>query len=333
VGFESVAVIGGGAWGSALAVHLAARGPRVRLWVREPDLVERIASRRDNPLYLPGVEFPPPIEPSGDVAASVAGAELVLAVVPSQFARGVYRELAPSLPAEVPVVVASKGIEERSLALPLEVAAQELGAARPLAVLSGPSFAAEVARGHPTALAVASEREDLAVDVQAALSSAALRLYTNPDPVGVQVAAALKNVIAIATGVADSLEMGANVRAALITRGLAEISRLGVRLGGRPATFAGLAGLGDLVLTCTGELSRNRQVGRRLGRGERLADILQRSPSVAEGVRTAQSARELARRHDVQMPIVEEVHRILYRDGSPADSLERLMGRPLTAED
>jgi len=327
-----IAVIGGGAWGSALAVHLAGCGFSVPLWVREPELVARILERRDNPLYLPGVPLAEAIEPHAEVRPCLDGAELILAVVPSQFARGVYREMAADLAPDVPVIVASKGIEEGTLALPLEVAGDELGRDRPLAVLSGPSFAAEVAAGHPTALAIASSSEELAAAVQRALSSRTLRLYTNTDPTGVQLAAALKNVIAIATGVADSLETGANVRAALITRGLAEISRLGSRLGGRAETFAGLAGLGDLVLTCTGELSRNRRVGLRLGRGERLQDILNRSPSVAEGVRTAVSARALGRRHAVETPIVDEVYRILYDDGAPLDSLNRLMGRPLTSE-
>jgi glycerol-3-phosphate dehydrogenase (NAD(P)+) len=302
------------------------------LWIREAELVQRLIDRRDNPLYLPGVRFPGGVRPHDDLAQAVKGADLVVAAVPSLFARQVYRELNASLTQGTPIVVAAKGIEAETLALPLEVAREELASAGPLAILSGPSFATEVARGIPTAIVVASEDDALACRVQAALSDGNLRLYTNQDPLGVQLAGALKNVIAIAVGVADGLGMGANVLAALITRGLAEISRLGREMGAQSSTFSGLAGLGDLVLTCTGDLSRNRGVGQRLGRGERLEDILESRRSVAEGVRTTLSAWTLAQRHRVQMPIVEEAHRILYLDGSPQQSLERLMTRPLTRE-
>jgi glycerol-3-phosphate dehydrogenase (NAD(P)+) len=330
---QVTAVIGGGAWGSALAAHLARRGGAVRLWMREADLVTRMIERRDNPAYLPGVQMPDPVSPSGDLAWALAGAGLALAVVPSQFARGVYRAMAPHLPEAVPLVVAAKGIEEGTLALPLDVARDELGSDRPLAVLSGPSFAIEVAEGRPTAVVVASEDRGLAERLQGVLSSRELRIYTNLDPIGVQIAGALKNVMAIAIGIADSLEMGTNARAALMTRCLAEMSRLVIASGGTAGTASGLAGLGDLVLTCTGDLSRNRRVGRRLGRGERLEDILSGSRSVAEGVRTTRSARDMARRSGVEMPIVEEVYRILYEDGSPEEGLDRLLSRPLTSEE
>ncbi len=328
-----VAVVGGGAWGTALAVHAARLGHPVGLWMREPDLVARMARRRDNPLHLPGVSVPEGVVPTTDLDEAVRGASLVVAVVPTPHARTVYRRLAPSLAAGVPVLLAAKGIEETSLALPSEVASQELGTARPAAVLSGPSFAAEVARGVPTAVVVASEDLDLAVRLRDLLSSPALRFYASPDARGVQLAGALKNVIAIAAGVLDGLGLGHNTLAALVTRGLREISRLGVALGADPATFFGLAGLGDLVLTCTGDLSRNRRVGQAIGRGERLEDVLARSPSVAEGVRTTPAARALGRRTGVEMPIVEEVHRLLFENGSPADAVGRLMSRPLTSED
>jgi len=328
-----IAVVGGGAWGSALAIHLARSGSDVDLWIREAELVQRLIDRRDNPLYLPGVRFPRSVRPHDDLAEAVEGAELVVAAVPSLYARQVYRELSAFLAQGTVLVVAAKGIEAETLALPLEVARDEIASAGSLAILSGPSFAAEVARGIPTAIVVAAEDDALARRVQSALSDGNLRLYTNQDPLGVQLAGALKNVIAIAVGVADGLGMGANVLAALITRGLAEISRLGRKMGAQSSTFSGLAGLGDLVLTCTGELSRNRSVGRRLGRGERLEDILESRRSVAEGVRTTLSAWTLAQRHQVRMPIVEETHRILYLDGSPEQSLERLMTRPLTSED
>ncbi|MCP3982427.1 MAG: NAD(P)-dependent glycerol-3-phosphate dehydrogenase [bacterium] len=326
-------VIGGGAWGTALALHAARCGHRVTQWIREADVVEGIRERGDNPRFLPGFPYPQELAVTDRLADACDAAELLVAAVPSQYARAVYAELAPQVESRAPVVVASKGIEEDSLELPLDVAREALGPAQPLAVLSGPSFARELAAGQATAVAVASGDEGLARNVQNILSSTVLRLYTNPDPIGVQVAGALKNVIAIAAGIADSLELGSNTQAALITRGLAEIARLGVRLGGDAATFSGLAGLGDLVLTCTGELSRNRTVGRRLGAGERLDDILDASPAVPEGVRTTRSARSLAVREGVDMPIVCEVYGIIYEDGSPAESLARLMRRELKTEE
>jgi glycerol-3-phosphate dehydrogenase (NAD(P)+) len=326
------AVIGGGAWGTALAVHLGRKGAPVRLWMRDAELVTRLIARRDNPTYLPGVRIPDLVTPFAELPGALQGAQLAVAAVPSPFARQVYRTMAPFLDRDIPLLVATKGIEEGTLRLPLEVAHAELGV-RPLAVLSGPSFALEVAQGLPTALVVSSADTVLAARLQRVLASRVLRVYTNADTRGVQLSGALKNIMAIAIGVADSLGTGTNARAALITRGLAEMSRLVAALGGSPSTTAGLAGLGDLVLTCTGELSRNRRVGQRLGRGERLQDILSGSRSVAEGVRTASSARELAHRVGVDMPIVEEVCRILCDEGSPRQGLERLLGRPLTSED
>jgi glycerol-3-phosphate dehydrogenase (NAD(P)+) len=231
------------------------------------------------------------------------------------------------------VVVATKGIEETTLLLPTQVAGAILGDGTRIAAVSGPSFAEEVARGVPTAVVVAAEDLSLAEDVQARLSGQTLRLYTNTDVVGVQVAAALKNVVAIAAGIVDGLGFGHNTLAALITRGLVEMRRLGVAMGGAPETFSGLAGLGDLALTCTGGLSRNRHVGQALGRGERLDDIVASTRHVAEGVGTTRSARDLALRHGVEMPIVEEVYRMLYEDGSPREALGRLMARPLVAEE
>ena len=326
-------MLGGGAWGTALALHLARNGFTVRLWMRDRELVERMRARRDNPVYLPGFHLPEAITPHTDPEAVLRGTRLVIGALPSAHARGVWRTVGRAIERDATVVVATKGIEEGTLALPLEVVAGELGPDRVLTVLSGPSFAREVAEGRPAAAVVAAGPIAAAQEVQVALSARALRLYANGDPRGVQVAGAVKNVIAIAAGIADSLSMGANARAGLITRGLAEITRLGLALGGRPATFAGLAGLGDLVLTCTGELSRNRRLGQRLGLGERLQDILSAGRAIAEGVPTARSARELARRAGVAMPIVEEVHRVLYEDGVPQESLERLLARPLTVEE
>jgi glycerol-3-phosphate dehydrogenase (NAD(P)+) len=305
----------------------------VRLWIREADLVERMRERRDNPAYLPGVHVPEAVSPSGDLGEVLEGVDLVLTAVPSQFARALYREMAARLGADVPLVVTCKGIEERTLALPLDVAGEELGGPDRMAVLSGPSFALEVAEGRPAAVVVASVDPALASRLQRQLSSRELRIYTNRDPLGVQLAGAVKNVMAIAVGIADSLGMGTNARAALITRGLAEMSRLVLALGGSAGTAAGLAGMGDLVLTCTGELSRNLRVGRRLGKGERLEDVLSSSRAVAEGVRTAGSVRELARRSGVDTPIVDEVYRILFEDGRVQEGLERLLSRPLTSEE
>jgi glycerol-3-phosphate dehydrogenase (NAD(P)+) len=330
---DTVAIVGGGAWGTALAVNLGRRGDPVRLWMHEDDLVRRMLERRDNPVFLPGIEVPKTVEPTNDLATAVEGAGIVVCVIPTPFARAVYERLAPYLASGPIVVVATKGIEEDTLLLPTEVAAECLGPAFRTAAMSGPSFAEEVARGVPTAVVIASRDAALARTVQDRLAGGSLRLYTNTDAVGVQIAAALKNVVAIAAGIADGLGFGHNTVAALITRGLAEIRRLGVARGAAPETFSGLASLGDLVLTCTGGLSRNRHVGQALGRGERLADIVARTPHVAEGVRTARSARSLAQRAGVEMPIVEEVYRILYEDGAPRDAVARLMSRPLGAED
>jgi glycerol-3-phosphate dehydrogenase (NAD(P)+) len=328
----AIAVIGAGAWGSALALHLGRAGQPVRLWMHEAELVERFRERRDNPLFLPGYHFPESVSADSSLKSVLNGADLILGSVPSPYARAVYRRMAPYLADGVPFITATKGIEEESLALPLDAAREELGSDRPVAVLSGPSFARELAEGLPTVVALASTDDELAREAQHRLAHGNFRLYRNDDPTGVQVAAALKNVMAIAAGVADSLHMGSNGQAALITRGLAEMARLGTKLGGRLETFSGLAGLGDLVLTCSGRLSRNRQVGQRLGRGERLADILSSTPSVPEGVRTTASAHALAAREEVEMPIVGEVHRVLYEDGDAEAALTRLMTRPLRAE-
>ena len=330
---QPVAIVGGGAWGTALAVNLGRRGVPVRLYMHEDELVRRMLARRDNPVYLPGVEIPDAVTPTNEIAIAVTDVSLVVFTVPTPFARTLHGRLASHIGSRVPVVVATKGIEEDTLLLPTEVAASCLAPGTPIAAMSGPSFAEEVARGVPTAVVIASADVGLARAIQDRLAGETLRLYTNTDVVGVQIAAALKNVVAIAAGIADGLGFGHNTVAALITRGLAEIRRLGVARGASPETFSGLASLGDLVLTCTGGLSRNRQVGQAIGRGERLADVIARMPHVAEGVRTARSARGLAANAGVQMPIVEEVYRILYEDGVPREAVRRLMTRPLGSED
>ena len=327
----SVAILGSGAWGTALAAHCRRRGADVRQWVHEPDVAAEIRGG-ENRTFLPGISLPSGIVAGTELEPVVEGAEWVFAVIPSQFARAVYHELAGCLSAKVPLVAAAKGIEERTLMLPADVIRAELGAQRPIVVLSGPSFARDVACGKPTALVAAATEEDSANRLQRLVASNVLRVYTNADPVGVQLGGALKNVMALAAGIVDGLGLGPNARAALITRGLAEMTRLGSRLGGNPSTFAGLAGLGDLVLTCTEHQSRNFTVGQRLGQGESLQRILDGATSVAEGVRTVRSARELAQREAVHMPIVEEMHRILHEGGEPREAIQRLMARPLTSE-
>jgi glycerol-3-phosphate dehydrogenase (NAD(P)+) len=326
-----IAILGSGAWGTALAAHSRRGGAEVRQWVREPEVAGQIRGG-ENRTFLPGIALPTGIEASTDAAGVVEGADWVLAVVPSQYARAVYRELRDHVPVRTPWVAAAKGIEERTLMLPAEVIRDELGPQRRVAVLSGPSFAHDVASQSPTALVAASDDPSLADGLQALLSTNEVRVYTNTDPTGVQLGGALKNVMAIAAGILDGLGLGSNARAAMITRGLAEMTRLGCRLGGNPATFAGLAGLGDLVLTCTEEQSRNFTVGRRLGRGESIERILDGATSVAEGVRTVRSVREIAKREGVSMPIVAEVHRIVYEGGEPGEAIRRLMQRPLTSE-
>lgn len=328
---HKVAIVGGGAWGSALAVHLARHGHPVSLWLRDPALVQAIRERHENAVYLPGIEIPTGVTPTVSMEQALSGAAMVVAAVPSPFARAVYASMLPLLDADVPLLLAIKGIEEGSHALPAEVAADVLGP-RPLAVLCGPSFASEVAGGAPTVLVVAGRDDEINRRVQEEMASPAMRLYTQHDLVGVQLAAAIKNVIAIAAGIVDGLGLGKNSAAAVITRGLAEMARFGVRRGGAAPTFSGLAGLGDLVLTCTGAESRNRTVGRALGLGRRLDEVLAGMRSVAEGVRTTRSVYEMAGQSGVEMPIVEATYGVLFEGRAPRGAVERLMTRPLTAE-
>jgi glycerol-3-phosphate dehydrogenase (NAD(P)+) len=325
------AVVGGGAWGTALADLLARQGHETALWALEPDVVDRINRCHDNPRFLTGVTIAPEVRASGDMREVVGGAELVLFVSPSHVLRQVVRAATPHVRNGATLVVATKGIERDTLALMTDVVAEEVNGCDVVA-LSGPSFALEVAKRQPTAVVAASTVEAAATAVQTALSSATFRIYTNDDVTGVELAGALKNVMAVATGIAEGLELGLNSRAALITRGLAEMTRLGAALGARPATFAGLAGMGDLVLTCTGALSRNRAVGIELGRGRTLEEATAARDSVAEGVRNAESAHQLARRHDVEMPIVRAVYRILFEGYRAHAAIAELMGRELRSE-
>jgi glycerol-3-phosphate dehydrogenase (NAD(P)+) len=324
-----VSVVGGGAWGTALASHCARAGLAVRLWAREPEVAQAINGRHENTLFLPGVPLPKELVAFSRLGDALEDAEAALVVVPSEFSRRIYRELRPVLPPEAVLVSATKGLEKDTLRRMSEVAAEE-APGHPCAVLSGPSFALEVARALPTAVVAAAEDHAVAQRIQRALATRTFRVYSSEDVVGVELAGALKNVIAIAAGIVDGLGFGHNTVAALITRGLAEIGRLAEALGGRPETLSGLAGLGDLVLTCTGALSRNRRVGQGLGRGLSLADA--GAGLVAEGVRTTLVACDLARREGIEMPIAAQMKAVLYEDTSPRDALEALMLRSLKRE-
>lgn len=324
-----ISVIGAGSWGTALAVHLARNGERVRLWAHSAEVVGGVRTHRRNPWYLADVELPAEIEPTTDPAAALADAELVIVAVPSEF-------LGPTLArfagVRVPVVSATKGFEPARHRRMSEVIAERWPAA-PVGVLSGPTFAREVARAQPTAAVIAARDDVLGAELQRRLGSRELRLYTNRDVVGVEVGGASKNVIALATGLADGLGLGENARAALVTRGLAEITRLAVALGGEAATLAGLAGLGDLVLTATGTLSRNRALGMALARGESRAEAQRATRMVAEGVPTVSAALALAARHGVALPIAAEVAAVLFESKPPAEALASLLGRAATRED
>jgi glycerol-3-phosphate dehydrogenase (NAD(P)+) len=329
-----LAIIGAGSWGTALAIVLSPRFERIRLWAHEADLVERMFSTRLNDIFLPGFPLPLNVEPTADLAFALADAEIVIGVMPSRFARSLYREMLPYLVPGMRFISATKGLEQGTLLRMSEVARQAIGEkfeAR-IAVLSGPTFAREVARGEPTAVVIASPDRELAASLQRELSGPTFRLYANDDPVGVELGAALKNIVAIGAGICDGLGLGSNAIAALITRGLAEITRLAVALGGQPRTLAGLAGLGDLVLTCNGALSRNRMVGIELAKGRKLADIVNSMTMIAEGVETTAAACDLARKCQVDMPITEQMDAILRGRTSPRDAIRELMERTLKTE-
>jgi len=329
---RTVSVIGAGSWGTALAIVLARRGYEVALWVYEPELAQAMASERENRVYLPGFALPPGIHPTAALDDAVA--PLLVIAVPSHALRATLTRLRPLLPPAAEVVLATKGLEEETLLRVSEVAEEVLGdGIRPrLATLSGPTFAREVAAGDPTAVLIAARDAALAASLQQRLASPTLRLYTSGDVIGVELAASLKNVIAIAAGICQGLGLGSNTRAALIARGLAEMSRLATAAGGQPETLAGLAGLGDLVLTCTGELSRNRALGIALGQGRSLAEAQAATPMVAEGVRTTAAALRLAERWGVEMPILRQMHRVLFQQQPPRQAVAELMQRSLKPE-
>lgn len=331
---EKVAVLGAGSWGTTLAEVLAGNGSRVTLWAREEEVRESISRRRVNEMFLPGVTLSERIVPEGSVRAAVEGADFIVSVIPSHGVRGVFAEAGPHMGEDAVIVSATKGIEEGSMLTPSGILAEALGGRPhgPIAVLSGPSFAAEVSRKLPAAVSAACSSIEAAKAVQKAFSNSYFRVYTNTDVIGVELGGALKNVIAIAAGISDGLELGHNARAALITRGLAEMRRLGVKMGARPATFAGLSGLGDLVLTCTGPLSRNYTVGVSVGKGASIGDVTGGMRMVAEGVKTCRGASGLSASLGVEMPITEAVYGVLYNGVAPRDAVLGLMTRELKEE-
>jgi glycerol-3-phosphate dehydrogenase (NAD(P)+) len=325
----SIGVIGAGAWGTALARHVADKGLSVTLWAYEKEVVEAIRSKQENQLYLPAIRLPASLKATNRLEDAIRASDCLVFAVPSHAARPVLRQMAVLLDRPVPLVSATKGIEEESLKLMTQVMEEVLPpamAARVL-VLSGPSFAIEVSDAQPTAVCLAGRNAGLVKQLQTLLMTPGFRVYADDDMIGVQLGGALKNVMALAAGVVDGLNLGANARAALITRGLAEMVRLGTAMGADPRTFYGLSGVGDLVLTCTGALSRNHSVGMRLGKGETLEAILAGMQAVAEGVRTAKATLGLAQRHHVDMPIVQEVHNVLFSGKSCRQAVGDLMER------
>jgi glycerol-3-phosphate dehydrogenase (NAD(P)+) len=331
---SELAIIGAGSWGTALAIVLAPRFRRIRLWVYETDLARRMCVTRINDLYLPGFELPANVTVETEFTAALPGAEIVLSVMPSHLVRAIYRQMLPCLDPAMMFVSATKGLENGTLLRASEVIADCVSSrfSPRVAAISGPTFAREVARGDPTLLVVASADQPLAARVQALFSGPTFRLYTSGDPVGVEIGGAVKNVVAIGAGVCHGLGLGSNTQAALITRGLAEMTRLAIAMGGQPQTLAGLAGLGDLVLTCTGELSRNRTVGLELARGRKLEEIVGSMKMVAEGIKTTNATVDLARRYQVEMPISSHMFDMLNAGLAPREAVRRLMERSLKGE-
>ncbi len=327
-------VVGAGSWGTALANLLASQGYALDLWVFENDVCKQIEKQRENKVFLPGVALSANLRPTNDLRQAVAQKDLVLVVVPSHVMRDVAGQMGTLLDPGTLLVSASKGIENQTyltMSGVIREALQDWPVSQ-LAVLSGPSFAKEVARKAPTIVTAASAEMTVAAQVQSIFATPYFRVYTHTDVIGVEIGGAIKNVIAIAAGVIDGLGLGLNTRAALITRGLAEIQRLGARMGADPRTLAGIAGVGDLILTCTGDLSRNHTVGKKIGEGLRLDEILAEMRMVAEGVKTAKSVYNLSRKLEVEMPICQEMYAILYEDRSPEEAVYRLMTRDLKQE-
>ncbi len=329
-----VSVIGGGSWGSAFSVHLGRKGIKTKIWIREAEVYESASRTKENKTFLPGIEFPPSVSFYNQLEQALKNTDVLFIAVPSEYCRKMYEKMSPFLHKDQTIVSLTKGIEYESLKSMSEVMEDVFDSEilSKVAVLSGPSFAREVAESHPTAVVVASKNAEIAREIQLLVSNSYFRAYTSQDIVGVEIAGALKNIIAISAGISDGLNYGSNSLAALITRGIAEITRLGTKMGAKPETFSGLAGIGDLVLTCTGRLSRNRHVGYELGKGNSIKDILKEMQMVAEGVITALSARKLAQKYRIEMPICEQMYQILYKDKNPKEALKDLMKRKLKEE-
>ena len=327
-------MLGAGSWGTALAIALASRFEQICLWAHNTERAEEMAEARENMYYLPGFKLPANVEVSPALDRALRGAEIILYVVPSRYLRQTARLLRNHVPPGARLVSATKGLEEDSLCRMSQLIKEELAEddGRAVAVLSGPTFAKEIAAGEPAAVVIASDDFDLAEQMQHALATPQLRFYTSTDVIGVELGAALKNVIAIGAGICSGLGMGSNSVAALVTRGLAEIMRLAVAMGGHGRTLSGLAGLGDLVLTATGHLSRNRYVGAQLGQGRKLHEILSHMKTVAEGVGTCRAAYLLGQREGIDLPIINKMHDVLYSEKDPREAIRELMQRPLTIE-
>ncbi len=322
---ENLAVIGAGAWGTALALLLAEKGHAFPLWVYEEDLAETIQAKRENTLFLPGFSLPENIQPTHSLQHAVEGKSAIFLVVPTHVMRATIKSIRPFLTPDCLIINASKGIENETLCTVHEILKQELDQRHQFAVISGPTFAKEIAEGHPSALVAAGDTLETAERVKQIISTPKLKVFTSDDPLGVQIGGALKNVIAISTGICDGLELGYNPRAALISRGLVEITRIGTQQGAKPQTFLGLSGMGDLVLTCTGDLSRNRNVGIQLGKGHTLEEITRNMKVVAEGIRTVKSAHELKNKLNIKASVIEETYQIIYEQKSPQQALADLM--------
>ncbi len=329
-----IGVIGGGSWGTALAKLLADNGHDVMVWVHDGELVDPMNEQHENPIYMPDITLPSTLRATNDIGAATRGRDMILSVSPSHVLRSVLEQIVDELPEGVPIVSATKGIENDSLMLVSDIFEDVLPPKfHPfLCYLSGPSFAREVALEKPTAVTIASHNHRLAVDMQRLFSNEYFRCYTSNDVIGVEIGGALKNVIAIASGAVSGMELGLNASAGMITRGLHEITKIAVKKGANPLTLTGLAGMGDLVLTCTGGLSRNRTVGTKLGQGMSIDEILDEMMEVAEGVKTSKSVYDLSRQMDVEMPISEQVYKVLYEDKSPEQAVTDLMSRELKPE-
>lgn len=329
---KPVVVLGAGSWGTALAIHLARAGLEIRLWGNEPDHMESLRKQRCNQLFLPDIPFPESLHVYDNLEAALQSVAWVLLAIPSHAFRSFLNSASPLIDENVPIVWASKGLEEGTGKLLHQVVNEELPQCSRMAVISGPTFAREVAMNMPTAISVASNSATLADEVGNFLHHGKFRAYTSEDIIGVEIGGALKNVLAIASGTADGLGFGANARAALITRGLAEVMRLGIAMGGKSETFMGLAGLGDLVLTCTDDQSRNRRTGKMLAKGMKVEEIRKEIGQEIEGVRTAREVMRLAEQYDVEMPIFEQAYKVLYEKLPPVDAVKHLLERKSTTE-